>query len=101
MRLWRRERFLDKVETALAGEYFIERPETLRDEIGAYYNVAIQRGYRIEAASYLFIRSCYVLSRMGLSVDQFEDQVDPGRKLSPLNRAKSVWTSIERVSVYD
>lgn len=101
MRLWRRERFLDKVETALAEEYVIERPETLRDEIRAHYNIAIRRGYRIEAASYLFIRSCYVLARMGLSVDQFEDQVDPRRKLSPLNRAKSVWASIERVSIYD
>ncbi|MDO5642939.1 MAG: hypothetical protein Q4G26_11230, partial [Paracoccus sp. (in: a-proteobacteria)] len=61
MRLWRREQFLDRVEKALTEEYFIEHPESLRREIRASYDIALERGYRIEAASYLFIRASYVL----------------------------------------
>lgn len=101
MQLWRREQFFDKVEHALTEEYVVDAPDQLRDEIRAHYDVARQRGYRIEAASYFFIRACYVLARMGMSIDQFENQVDPRRILSPLNRAKSVWASVERVSIYD
>ncbi|WP_406721488.1 MULTISPECIES: DUF4123 domain-containing protein [Thioclava] len=96
LRIMRASYFLERIKQSFRDDDEIWSEEYLDDNIEKIYCVALERGYRIEAANYLFMRASYRLAQFGLTIDHYENLVDPERIQSPLIRAKAIWANVEK-----
>lgn len=91
----RRAGFMKKVLTALEKDHPLLAKQADSDNISRYYQLGRERGYRVELASYNFIRSSLLARSKGASFDAVENLVDPDRTLSPLTRSKLIWEYLQ------